>query len=288
MKDAELRMRAAASRPWPELREGRYRVRFARGEDEVREAQRLRFEVFNLELDEGLASSFESGLDVDAYDAFCTHLLVDDEESGELVGTYRMQSADVALDRLYCAQEFDLRGLPPEVLAQGGELGRACIRRGHRNGQVLFALWRGLATFATWNGLRYLFGCSSLTSQDEATGWRAYAQLRADGKLTPGIHVAPRPAYRCAGATLGDAQRGERFELPRLFRTYLRYGARVCSPPAIDRAFQTIDFLILLDLEGLEPRMRRLFFEGLPEPPEGSVEEQEDRGTADGPGEAAG
>jgi putative hemolysin len=249
----------------PVLREGPYRVGFATDREGVRAAQRLRFEVFNLELREGLASSHTEGLDRDEFDAVCDHLLVVDERTGELVGTYRMQPSAVGFERLYCAGEFDLRGLPPDVLAHGVELGRACIAREHRNGLVLFALWRGLAAYAVWRSARYLFGCSSLTSQDEGLAWRVYDQLRRQGKLLSGVHVSPWPALACARDGAGAAPEPEEIGLPRLFRTYLRYGARVCGPPAIDRAFKTIDFLVLLDLDGLSPRLRRLFFEGLEE-----------------------
>ncbi len=245
------------------LQEGPYAVRFARDPAAVREAQRLRFEVFNLELGEGLASSFDEGLDRDPFDEACDHLLVVDERTGELVGTYRMQVAAGAAE-LYCDQEFDLRGLAPEHLERGVELGRACIRRGHRNGLVLFALWRGLASYALWSRSRYFFGCSSLPTQDEELAWRTYDALRARGHLLAGTSAAPRPAFACAPrARPAERAPADAVELPRLFGTYLRYGARVCSPPAIDRAFKTIDFLVLLDCEALAPRLRRLFFEGL-------------------------
>ena len=257
------------ARELPVLREAGYRVFFASTPEDVRRAQRLRFEVFNLELEEGLEASFAQGLDQDAFDDACDHLLVCDDETDELIGTYRMQPASRPLDELYCSQEFDLRGLPPEVLERGAELGRACVAREHRNGQVLFALWRGLAAYATWKGVRYFFGCSSLTTQDEDLGWRVYDDLRAKGRLIPGVHVSPRQAFQCRRDP-GD--KGSVPELPRLFRTYLRYGARVCGPPAIDRAFKTIDYLILLDIERLEPRMRRMFFVGLE--PGGASEER--------------
>jgi len=223
--------------------------------------QRLRFEVFNLELGEGLDDSRREGLDRDEFDLVCDHLMVEDERTEDLVGTYRMQPASRGAADLYCAREFDLRGLPSAVLRDGIELGRAAVARGHRNGLALFALWRGLAAYATWRRARFLFGCSSLTSQDEALGWRVYAQLRGQGRLFSGVHVSPWPSFACVRPR--PAGQSGAIALPRLFRTYLRYGARACGPPAIDRAFKTIDFLTLLDLEGLSPRLRGLFFEGL-------------------------
>ncbi len=53
---------------------------------------------------------------------------------------------------------------------------------------------------------------------------------------------------------------GEPVEVPQLFATYLRYGALVCGPPAIDREFKTIDYFVLLDTNALDPRTFRSFF----------------------------
>lgn len=48
-------------------------------------------------------------------------------------------------------------------------------------------------------------------------------------------------------------------KVPRLLKTYLAIGARIAAPPAWDRAFGTIDFLTLLDLELLTPAARNRF-----------------------------
>jgi putative hemolysin len=48
--------------------------------------------------------------------------------------------------------------------------------------------------------------------------------------------------------------------VPKLLRTYLSLGAKICGPPALDRDFQTIDFLTLLDLETLSDTAREHFF----------------------------
>src|SRR5215471_4355490 len=62
--------------PKQEIREGRYLARFAQSSEEIKAALRLRFEVFNLELGEGLESSFVNGQDHDEFDESCQHLLV--------------------------------------------------------------------------------------------------------------------------------------------------------------------------------------------------------------------
>jgi len=243
-------------------REGRYRVDFARSAEELDRVQALRFEVFNVELGEGLDESWAERRDRDPFDDQCHHLMILDAESDELVGTYRIQTPEMALAGvgLYCASEFDLSRVPAEVVAESIELGRACIARGHRNGQALFALWRGLAAYVAHNRRRYLFGCCSLTSQDPQDGVCLDAYLRRAGYGHPDVRVEPLPGLECEGEPTADRPA---VEIPTLFGTYLRYGAKVCGPPAIDRRFKTIDFLVLIDVEALARRLRRLFFEDL-------------------------
>ena len=149
-----------------------------------------------------------------------------------------------------------LNQLPEPVLEDAVEIGRACIAADHRNTMVLFLLWRGLALYMTHTNKRYLFGCCSLTSQDPAEGQRAFAHLRRSGHLHGEYWTDCRPEYTCSAAPILSQ---EKYKLPRLFRTYLKYGAKVCSPPAIDRMFKTIDYLVMLDMTSLDRRTLALF-----------------------------
>ena len=76
-------------------------------------ACRLRFKVFNLELGEGLDSSYATGMDTDGFDLFCEHLLVEEKLTRRIVGTYRMQTGSEAARNVgyYSAQEFNLRSV---------------------------------------------------------------------------------------------------------------------------------------------------------------------------------
>lgn len=240
------------------LEEGRYRVRLAHDLDEVHALQRLRFDVFNRELGEGLASAWESGRDEDPFDAGCDHLLVEEISTGRPVGTYRLQTAAMASRHrgFYAAGEFDLARVPTEVLESAVEVGRACVARAHRNTRVLFMLWRGLARYVAVHRLRYFFGCASVASQEPAEGVALYRHLAAEGRLHPTVEVTPRPALACRTVRQVDAP-----ELPPLFRIYLRHGAWICGEPAIDREFGTLDFFVLLDVEAMDEKQRRTFFE---------------------------
>ena len=263
---------------------GRYRLRLAASAEDREAACRLRFNVFNIELGEGLASSYQTGLDADQFDPVCEHLLVEDkledDPSRSIVGTYRMQSGGTAARNLgyYSEQEFSFA--PYEALRPGIlELGRASIDREHRTPEVLTLLWRGIAQYATDMGLRYLIGCSSLNSMDPAEGWQMYRQLEPY-RVSPEFETEPTAAYACPSEQEGAhaqpspcimesnpaesvvaAQAATQTlpKVPKLLRTYLAIGARIAAPPAWDREFGTIDFLTLLDLRLLSSSARNRF-----------------------------
>ena len=245
--------------PDGQIEAGAYRLRFARTAEDIDRLLTLRFEVFNLELGEGLDESYDTGRDTDDFDASCHHMLVE-RTDGTMIGTYRMQTAAMAAraNGFYSAIEYDLDALPRRVLEQSVEIGRACIHRRHRKRTVLFLLWQGLARYMVHNRLRYLFGCCSLTSQDQAAGIRLYRQLVAAGRVRPDLDVPVLGHARCE-APADVVEKGPDVEIPALFATYLRYGALVCSRPAIDRDFKTIDYLVLMDTATLSRRIRLIF-----------------------------
>jgi putative hemolysin len=223
----------------------------------LRAAQALRYEVFNLELNEGLDQSHSTGLDEDPFDAVCDHLIVEHLPTGQVVGTYRLQTGLNAASHLgyYCAQEFEFDVFDP-IRAEMIELGRACVHRGHRNLVVLGLLWKGIADYARKHHARYLFGCSSLTSQDQAIGASAYADLCRKHLVEPQWRTRPLLAYDCSLSQLA----ADSVTIPKLLRAYLALGAKICGPPALDQEFKTIDFLTFLDLEVLHPLARQRFF----------------------------
>ncbi len=244
-----------------EFADKKYSVRFAQNAEEIEAALKLRFEVFNLELGEGLDSSIQTGRDRDEFDASCHHLIVMEKSRRNVVGTYRVRTIEMAgnAEGFYSAGEFDLNCLPPGVLNQSVELGRACINRSHRNRQVLFLLWKGLAAYLTVRQKRYTFGCCSLTSQDQREGIATFNYLRKTGHVHPSLQVPVRTEYECIVERTDDLWDNE-VNIPKLFATYLGIGAQIVSPPAIDRRFKTIDFLVLLDTQSMEERARKFFF----------------------------
>ena len=245
-----------ALQPWISIEVGRYQIRLAQSLAEREAACRLRFRVFNIELGEGLISSYSTGMDQDQFDLFCDHLIVEDRSRSEIVGTYRMQSGITAARNLgyYSALEFDFQSYEP-IRDQVLELGRASIDREHRSSEVLTLLWRGIAQYSQFYGLRYLIGCSSLTSQDPQAGWQMYSQL-SEFLVSSEFRTAPRARYELPPVSPAPAVE---VKIPKLIKTYIAVGAKICGPPAWDREFGTIDFLTLLDLARLTPAARNRF-----------------------------
>lgn len=229
---------------------------FARGRDEIRAAQRLRWRVFAGEMGARLRSA-EPGLDHDHYDPLCEHLVVRDEETGEPVGTYRILSPEASrlAGGYYAEEEFDLSSL--RQIREGlVEVGRSCIHPDHRSGTVIGLLWAGLARYMLASGHRYLAGCASMGMGDGGHAAASIFERLRHRHLAPAeFRVFPR---RCL--PLDELDLTRRAEPPPLVRGYLRAGAWICGEPAWDPDFNTADLLILLPLARLSARHARHFF----------------------------
>ncbi|KAA3611714.1 MAG: GNAT family N-acetyltransferase [Planctomycetota bacterium] len=252
---------APALQTFPVLRRSGYRLRLAQNETDLRRVQSLRYQVFNLELNEGFPWSHDTGLDQDAYDRQVHHLMVEHEADDLVVGTYRLQTLSQAScgAGYYTAEEYDLSPMR-DLLPEAVEASRACVLKGHRDGPPIQMLWRGIARYMQATHCRYLFGLCSLTSQDAVEGIRAWQYLADSGMIHDSLRVHPHPGFECAHAAEIESSTLPPLEkLPPLFDAYMRIATRIAGYPAIDRAFRTIDFLALLDLEQLPNLVRRRF-----------------------------
>ena len=206
----------------------KYSVKIASSRDEVEQALKLRFDVFNIELGEGLEESFTNKMDEDEYDDQCHHLIVVHNSTNEVIGTYRMQDNEMATagNGFYTQSYFDVESLPNEVLNNVVELGRACIHREHRSGRVLYLLWRGLAKYLELSEKRYLFGCCSLTSQNPAEAKVVYEYLKANEYLHPDFSIPVQNEHECL--SIADQYYfAEEVNIPQLFQLYLNIGTLV-------------------------------------------------------------
>lgn len=235
--------------------ERRYSLLVARDGDEMRAAQRLRYEVFAQEMGARLHSPV-AGLDVDEFDEFCDHLLVRDETTGDVVGTYRMLPPEraAAAGKLYSDGEFDLASLA-SLRGALVETGRSCVHPDHRTGAVVGLVWAGIARYMLLSGHSWLAGCASVPLDDGGSAAAGVWDVVRRRHFAPPEHrVTPRVPWD-ADAVAAPA----RPVVPPLLRGYLRLGARVCGRPALDADFGVADFFVLLSLANVDQRYLKFF-----------------------------
>lgn len=250
-------MAAQRAAPAPQLSVG-----WAVHDDEVREAQALRWRVFAVEMGARLSplAGTPAGLDADAFDAHCEHLLVRTvpavDSPSRVVGTYRVLTPTAArrAGGLYSDQEFDLSRLNP-LRPRIAELGRSCTDPAFRTGGVILMLWAALADFMGRNGLDITVGCASVTMHD---GGHSAASLWHQLRQT---HLAPAALVAVPRLPLPvDELRGDLpVEPPALIKGYLKCGGQVLGPPAWDPDFQTADLPMMMNLADLPAAYRRRF-----------------------------
>ena len=233
-------------------------VGWAKHQDEVREAQRLRYQVFAKEMGARLPISLENH-DIDLFDDYCEHLLVRDEKTQQVIGTYRVLTPAQAkrVGGTYSDTEFDLtrlRGVRDRMV----ELGRSCVHADHRHGGVVLALFE----FMSRNQLDTMIGCASipmlhngLISGDVAAS--VWHQLKADSMASVEFHVRPRLPL-----PVDELNTQLAVDPPALIKGYIRLGAKILGAPAWDPYFNTADLPMMMRVSDL-PRRYRKHFEGV-------------------------
>lgn len=235
------------------------KVFWAQHLDEVRAAQRLRYDIFSGEMGARLSTTL-AGHDIDLFDNFCEHLLVCDEITGQVIGTYRVLTPVQAqrVGSTYSDTEFDLTRLR-SLRERMVELGRSCVHKDYRHGGVIMALWGALGAFMVRNQLDTMIGCASIpmlhngvVSGDLAASiWR---KVQATHLAPIEYHVRPRLPL-----PIEQLDASLDVEPPALIKGYLRLGSKVLGPPAWDPDFNSADLPMLMRLEDLPARYRKHF-----------------------------
>jgi hypothetical protein len=232
-----------------------FQITWACNPNEIKEAQRLRYKVFAQEMGAQLAPNAE-GLDVDEFDAYCDHLLIRDQETLKVVGTYRVLPPHKAqeIGRLYSDSEFDLtrlNHLRPKMV----ELGRSCVHADYRSGAVIMSLWSGLAQYMQKHGYEIMLGCASIPMGDGGHfAASLYNSLSNDQMAPVENHAFPKLPL-----PLDKLNGGLQVEPPPLIKGYLKLGAKICSAPAWDPDFNTADLLTMMRLSDINPRYAKHF-----------------------------
>lgn len=159
----------------------------------VNEIARLREMVFR-EHNEGSGEP----LDTDHFDASYTHLFVLKQETGQIIGAYRMGQTDKLLadgniENLYLHRMFDFG--PDFVNRQQPclEMGRSfLIPEYQRSFQGLFLLWRGIGAFVClYPHYRTLYGTVSISKLYDVRS----AAVIQQAMVTPTDKVVPRAPF---------------------------------------------------------------------------------------------
>ncbi|MGA9855577.1 MAG: GNAT family N-acyltransferase [Gammaproteobacteria bacterium] len=233
-----------------------YAVALAQHQDEIRESQRLRYQVFAQEMGASLKSAADE-LDYDSFDEYCKHLIVRDKETGEVIASTRvLLDADARrAGSFYSEAEFDMQPL----IARCGplmEIGRTCVHPNYRRGAAIAVLWSGLGKFFDLREYSRMIGCASIPMQDGGGEASAAYQWLVQHKLViNSFGVMPRLPLPVLPSMPPAAM------LPPLIKAYVRLGARICGTPCWDPDFNSADLLVVLDPQEIRSRYARHFLQ---------------------------
>ena len=231
---------------------GRYRVYEARDARDVVRAQALRH----------LAFQGRAGLDVDPFDDICTHILVEDRTSADLVCCFRFLPLKSGSDitKSYSAQYYELSALK-DFEGSMVEMGRFCISPAVNDPDILRVAWAAMTEYVDTHQVELLFGCSSFKGTDAAEYFDALALLR-DRHLAPKRWLprvkAPK-VFRFASRLRRkpDLKRAQ-LRMPPLLRTYLMMGGWVSDHAVVDHKMNTLHVFTGLEIKAIPPARKRL------------------------------
>ncbi len=242
----------------------RFSVYLAGNKTEIREAQRLRHQIF-FEAKQGQGAVL-GGVDIDDFDKDCEHLIVRELTHNQVVGCYRIMRPEKAAKRggYYSDSEFNLEALNP-LRPQIAEAGRACIHPDYRSGAVIMLLWSGLVQFMITNNYQYMIGCASIAlddTADHAAGVAAaaaiYAQMQEKFLSPLHLRVTPKIALPLP-ALVSTNTDAPPIRIPPLLKGYTRLGAWICGAPAWDKSFNTADLFTMMSLSQMNKQYAKHF-----------------------------
>lgn len=239
------------------LTKGRYRVRTAQSDADLCAAQRLRQIAFHPDDQTG-----QAGLDSDPFDALCTHVLVEDIHSAQLVCCFRiLELPDGAqIERSYSAQFYELSPLK-HFSGRMIEIGRFCIHPDHPDPDILRLAWASLTRHVDAQGVEMLFGCSSFRGTDRSPYLDTFAMLK-DHHLAPvqwRPMVKAQQVFRFAARLRRRPDRRKALQaMPPLLRTYLMMGGWVSDHAVIDTQMDTLHVFTGLEISAIPDARKKL------------------------------
>ena len=200
------------------------------------------------------------GLDVDLFDDYCEHLIVQDTKTSEVIGTYRVLTPTQALrvGSMHLDTSFDLTRLR-QYREKMVEVGKGCVHPAHRNGGVIMALWGELFKFMQRNQLDFMIGSNPIPmTQDISTSARLAVSIWLQLKE---FHLAPIEFQIRTRTPLPIELLASdlHVDLPPLIQAYLRLGAKVLGQPSWTPNSNTVDVPMMMRANDLHPKYQKHF-----------------------------
>jgi len=239
----------------------RYSVKLADSTEEVEEALKLRYTIFYEELGRSFKKD-NNKIDRDEFDEQCHHLLIKQQSDGRVIGTYRMQTFQQAglMNGLYSNNYYDFDGVEYDILSSTVEVGRACIHPDHRNGRVLYLLWKGFAGYLEHYTMRYMMGSFGIPVSGRREALDIYDYFDQLGLMSEHVVLPVKEPYRIQYVA-GEHCSESIYQTPPLLQNYFDVGCKICSHPAYVEDLNLLHVLLFLDIQTISPGIRKMFFE---------------------------
>jgi putative hemolysin len=247
-------------------------TKLAQTDDDVRAAQRLRYEVFVRELgSDGEGVDHDLQLETDRFDPYFDHLLLIDRDapsnvSSGVVGVYRLLRQDQAdkIGQFYSEDEYDLTRLK----ASGRkllELGRSCLLPDYRGGAGMYLMWNALAEYVEQHKVEVLFGVASFHGTDlealaEPLSLLYHRHLAPEDLRVRTVDTYFQPMNLVNKEELNA--KSAMLAVPALIKAYLRLGGYVGDGAFVDHAFNTTDVCLILDTARMNARHKSIYEKG--------------------------
>lgn len=227
----------------------KFTVRFAETESEKNAAYALRYRDMLLEY--RADAEHQDGLDITCYDEYARQIICIDNQTGEVVGCYRIVTDDCLPDGkpFVCEEEFILDGLKAtgERIA---ELSRAVVKKEYRGTIVLPLLLRFVVQYIREKNYRFVIGEASFYGTDKHLYQKELSYLAACVPLDErfGVQSKEKEQIELLDKDTLDMQQCKR-NLPPLIRAYQAFGAKFSKDSFTDRTFGSVDVFVLLDTQ---------------------------------------
>lgn len=233
------------------IKSEQFTVKTAETKKELLGAFRLRNSVF---YEEWTGKSSPTGLDIDKYDPLADHLIVVQNDTQEVVGTYRF-ICSLFGNTFYTETFYDLTTFKNKILHNKVEMGRACTHGSLRGSQAIHHIWLGLARYFRLTFSKYMFGCVSIINTSPEYVASVYKTFLELGQVDKEVPVLPLKEFAVKSfdelLLKSEPDKKSLLKLPRLFLWYLNIGVKIHGPPAFDPEFRSYDFFITLDFKNI-------------------------------------